>query len=119
MSLDIENPRSAKYDNLTVVQGALPLDSTKVYYSASLNSSVDPFASKTNKYAESELVEIVCADKGVCVKFGASNVAAADATKDWLIPANSSKLFVIDPEKPYLRIIELAASAKVWVREIF
>jgi hypothetical protein len=116
--LDTTGPRSGKYDNLEAVQGAFVLDSAKVYYSASLSSSVDIFASKTNKYAETELVEIVCADKGVCVRFGGDDVAAADATKDWCIPANSSKIFVVDPDKRYLRIIELAATAKVWVREI-
>jgi len=115
---DPKNPKSGRYDNLDVIQGALPLDSSKVYYSASLSSSADVLSGKTNKYLECDVVEIVCADKGVCVKFGDASIAAADATKDWCIPANTSKLFVVDPAKPYLRIIELAASAKVWVREI-
>ena len=88
------------------------------YKDASISSSTDPFSGKTNKYAESALVEIRAVTQGVHVVWGDSSVAAADAN-DYLIPAGESKIFAVIKGKEYLRLIEAAASATVYVTEIY
>jgi len=107
-----QGPNNEVLQNTYCLGGA-----TVTYTDTSLSSASDPFASKTNKYAESKVIRVACADKGIHIVFGAT-APTADAN-DYFIPANTAEYFLIDPTKPYVSIIENAASAKVYVTELY
>jgi len=84
-------------------------------YNPNVSSSVDPFSGKTNKYAESATVLIVALVKDVCVRWSSDGTAAT--TTDLPCPAGQITRLVVPEGKPYLRLIERAASAACWVIE--
>ena len=109
--------RTAKTTNNEDIQKANCISTPSVTYKISPVASTDPFAAKTNKYAESKIVEITTLDKGCHVKF---STAGTDATaNDYTIPTNSSKHFAIDADNAYLRILERASTATVYVTEVY
>jgi len=118
MSVDkTKTPCYAQFGTNEAVQGAYVVDSSKVYKEAAASGSFDPFASKTNKFAESTLIE-VSATLGVHIKFGDSDITDA-TTSDWYIAANFRPfVFAVDKDKPYVRIIPASGTPDVYVREI-
>lgn len=92
---------------------------TAVYYDASISSSTDPFAGKTNKYAESRVIRIIAITQGVHALMGDSSVGTATTANGILIPAGSYMDFQVDTDYPYLRVIQNAAGAAVCVVEFY
>ena len=107
---------SAKYDNNEAIQGVFR-EADVATYAPDASSSVDPFLGKANKYAESKIVRITTETKAVHYVWGASDVADC-TTDDDIIPAGTSRTFLVDSAKPYLRLLENAATAVVRVTEI-
>lgn len=105
----------AVMNNMEAFQGAIKIEA--VYHDASISSSTDPFAGKTNKYAEARVVRVIAQTKGVHVLWGGSGVGAADGD-DYLVLADTYVDFVVDPDNAYLRLIEESASAEVYVVEL-
>ena len=103
--------RQAKGTTNEAIHDVYCLGTPSVTYKITPTSSTDPFAGKTNKYAESKIVEITTLDKGCHVKFSAAGTAATNA--DYTIPANSTRYFAIDTDAAYLRILERASAATV------
>ncbi len=119
MSIDLsKGVRHVTNNSQETIQDAICLGSPSVTYYATPTSSTDPFSAKTNKYAESKLVVITTITQAVHVKFGTSAITAC-TTSDFCIPANSSRSFVVAPETPYLRLLENASAAKVFVTEVY
>jgi len=110
--------RQAKGTNNEVIQDAYCIATPSVSYKITPGASTDPFSSKTNKFAESKIIEVTTITKAAHVLFGDSAIGDAD-TSDYLIPANTSKYFLVDDNNAYVRIIENAATAIVVVTEIF
>jgi len=118
---ELIHAKTGKTDNLETIQGAFPLDPSKTYFTNNPDASTDPFTSKTNKYAESQTIEVMCQTKGCHIKFYASaTLAASDAvdTNDYFIPASKPILLTIPEGKPYCRVIREDDGAKIWVREL-
>lgn len=92
--------------------------SKAVTYTASPVASTDPFSGKGNAFAESPVVEVTTIGAGVHVVMGDSGVSAA-TTSDYLIPAGESRRFYVSADRPYMRIIQNAASATVFVTEVY
>lgn len=99
-------------------QDAICLGSPSVTYYITPTSSTDPFSGKTNKYAESKLIAITTITQACHIKFGTSAITAC-TTSDYCIPANSTRYFVVNPETAYIRILENASAAKVFVTEVY
>jgi len=110
--------RSAFVGNNEVLQGAFCISTPTVSYKSTPNVSTDPFSTKTKKYAESKLVELTTITKGCHVRFGDSSIGDA-TTSDYLVPAGTSRYFLVDDDYPYMRIIEADASATVVVTELY
>lgn len=113
--LSQKNPSSIQYANNESIQGVFDGSKFADYSTAAGTTSADPFSTKTNKYAESSVVRIVC-PQACCLKFSASGTEAVDG--DYFLPANTPAYFGINTDRPYLRVIPLS-SAKVYVTEIF
>lgn len=111
-----KQPIPAQFGNGEALQEGYCIDPTKVYHGAPNNSSVDPFTSKTNKYAECPAITI--STSVVCyAKWGTSAITAATAS-DYRIPANAKPItLVVHKDRPYLRIFA-ATTADVCVAEL-
>jgi hypothetical protein len=108
----------ALYPNNEAVNGFFVLDSSKVYTTGSVSVSTDPFNAKTNKFAESKLIEVTCT-ANFHIKFGTSAITAA-TTADWPVTTFfKPAYFVIDKDRPYVRVIPNTGSATIFIREIF
>jgi len=119
MSISITKQlRLAKTNNNDEVKNAFCLATPSVTYKATPDSSTDPFSSKTNKYAESKIIAITTIAKACHVKFGAAGVGAC-TTSDYCIPADTTQYFAVDEAYAYLRLLENAATATVFVTEIY
>lgn len=106
------------YPNNDPINGVFSLDPSKFYTTGSVSVSTDPFASKTNKFAESKVVEITCT-ANFHIKFGNSTITAA-TTSDWLVSTSHKPVyFAVDKDRPYIRVIPNSGSATIFVREIF
>ena len=109
--------RVAKTSQNEPILKANCISTPSVTYKALPVASTDPFAGKTNKYAESKIVEITSLDKGCHVKFSSGGT---DATaNDYTIPTNETRYFAIDESNAYLRILERASAATVYVTEVY
>jgi len=110
--------KGAQYQNSEIVQGSIS-NNIVSYIDATLNTSKDPFASKTNKYAETEAVEITAKDKGIWIRWSKAGTAAvANTDNNYYLEAGNSKIFFVQEGNRYLRIIEDAASATSIVVEL-
>ena len=110
--------RSAKFDGGERAINAYAIDNGTVYTTAmSPNSSVDPFTSKTNKYAEAKAIQIVASGFPVFVKFGTSAISAAAAT-DYYLPKDTILTVGIDSDNPYLRVFAVTGGGSIWVTEL-
>ncbi len=112
--------KGSQYQNGEMVQGSINNESP-TYYDTSISSSTDMFAAKTNKYAETDSIEIKAITKGVYAQFSVAGATAAVAAADGThyIEAGTSKIFEIKGGKKYLRVIEAAASATCCVTELY
>jgi hypothetical protein len=109
------DPAAAKYDNLAVIQGSFNLDAAVVYRNATISSSTDPFAGKTNKYAEANAIMVTCTGQAAHIAFGTT--APTATTSDFLIPVNTPMVFAIG-RKPYVALIQDAATAVCYTVEL-
>lgn len=89
------------------------------HYLVATSDSFDPFASKTNKYAESRILRLV-SNQGILVKFGGSTITdVASTDSEYYIPANTIDYIGVDDLYPYVRIISITGtSASVFVTEV-
>ena len=110
--------RQAKGTNNEVLQGVYCLATPSVTYKPTVSSSVDPFAGKTNKYAESKVISVTTLAKACHIRFGASDVGAC-TTSYYCIPADTTEFFAIDDDAAYVRLLENASAATVFVTEIY
>jgi hypothetical protein len=120
MSVDnVNNPLSvATLPNGEVVQNCYTLDPAKIYTTGAVSVSTDPFNAKTNKFAECRLVEVT-STAAFHIKFGTSAITAA-TTSDWLIPTQlKPAYFVVDKDRPYVRVIPNSGTQTILIREIF
>lgn len=108
----------AQYGNGEAIQGSINALSP-VYRNASLGSSTDPFAAKTNKYAETGCIMIQALAQGIYVKFSASGTAASAAADNHYIPAGGERIFFVNNASKYIRIIEAAGGATSFVTELY
>jgi len=115
---------SVNYKNGESVQGAVELGKSVTYHlSLSADTSTDPFAGKTNKYAESALIRVIVAEEattigGLHIKAGGSGISAAD-TDDYFLAPNVEYYFQVSSNNNYFRIIGAAsATPQVFVTEI-
>lgn len=109
-------PSVAKYDNLAAIDKAFDASNSVVYRNATISSATDPFAGKTNKYAETAAIMLTCSGKGAHIKFGAA--APTATTSDFYVPVDSPTVFKVDSNKPYVSIIEDAATAICYTVEL-
>lgn len=109
------HPAAAKYDNLAAIQGSYNLDNSVVYRNATISSSTDPFAGKTNKYAEASAIMVTCTGAAAHIAFGAT--APTATTSNFLIPQNVPMVFDIG-SKPYVALIQDAATAICYTVEL-
>lgn len=112
----LPNPSSAKYDNNAAINGSIDVGASTVYKSTPA-AATDPFAGKTNKYAESGAVMVTSTGAGVHVKFGAA-APTADTT-NFFIPADIPTIIKITSGKQYMSVIQAAATATVYVTELY
>jgi len=118
MAIDNIKPiRSALYPNGEAAD-AFCLGTPSATYRIAPAASTDPFSTKTNKYAESKIIRVTTIDKGCYIKFGDASITDA-TTSDAIIPQNTTEYFSIDSDYPYVRIIQVDASAIVTVTEIY
>ena len=113
--------KGSQYQNGEMVQGSINGDSP-TYYKTSISSSTDMFASRTNKYAETDSIKVTAITKGVYVQLSEDGLTAAVAAADGThyIEAGSSEIFDIKScNKRYVRVIEAAASATCCVTELY
>jgi hypothetical protein len=111
--------KGSQYQNGEIIQGSINVMSP-TYIDASLASSVDPFNSKTSKYAESTAVKIQAVAKGVWARFstdGTAAVAAADNCH--YIEEGTEQIFHIENDYKYIRLIEAASAATSIVTELY
>ena len=105
----------AKYANSSPIEHAFNWGHAEVY-KITPATSTDPFASKTNKYAEVDAVAIISTGKGFHAKWSSAGTAAS--TSDFYFAPDTMYVFRSDTPKKYLRIIQADASATVWVAEL-
>jgi len=110
--------RQGKGTNNEAIQDVYCIAPPSTSYKSTPGASTDPFSGKTNKYAESKIISVTTITKAIHIKFGASDLTAAD-TNDYLIPADTTQYFLVDDAKPYVRIIENAATAVVVITELY
>ena len=113
----LPDPRVAKYDNLHPIEKAFEISSAVVYKNATISSSTDPFAGKTNKYAETGLIMVVCTGNAAHIKFGSS--APTATVSDFPILQNTPTYFKIDNAKAFVAIIQDAATAVCYTVEVY
>lgn len=114
----VQNLRAAQFDNGETVLDAFCYAAPSVTYSTgSVSISTDPFTSKTNKYAESKLVEFV-STTAFHVKWSAAGTAAVAAT-DVLVPANMRRIMVVAPGLEFVRVIADTGSSTIYVTELY
>ena len=109
----------SKYDNHEAIQGA-ELGRRK-YTDATISASTDPFASKDNKYAETNAVKISAIDKGIWVIFSSEadqTAATVNGSGQSFVHPNTDKVFTVEDDKRYLRVIEDSATARIVVEEL-
>jgi len=102
------------------LQGIFSLSGAVTYKTASTqNVSFDPFAGKTNKYAESAIVH-VSGTVACHVLFGTSAIAAAD-NEDFRVGmvTQTGSYFVVDSNKPYMRVVDSGTAGDIYVTEIY
>lgn len=110
------DPSVAKYDNLSPIQYAFDIANSVVYRNATISSSTDPFAGKTNKYAESAAIMVTCTGAAAHIAFG--SVAPTATTSNFLIPQNAPTYFNIDSNKAFVALIQDAATAVCYTVEL-
>jgi len=110
--------RQAKGTNNEVIQDVYCIATPSTSYKITPAASTDPFSSKTNKYAESKIISVTTITKACHIRFGDADIGDA-TTSDFLIPAETTKYFLIDDDYAYVRIIENASAATVVVTEIY
>ena len=113
-----KNLRQAQFANNDAVDNVFCLGAPSVTYSTgSVSASTDPFTSKTNKYAESQVV-LVASATAVHVKFGSS--APTATTSDFLIPTSAMPYAIsIDSERAFMAVIPTTGSATIFVTEVY
>jgi hypothetical protein len=110
--------RYAQLDNCEPAQGAVCIAPPSVSYNtASLTGATDPFAGKTNKYAESPVVRVSVGAGIVHVKFG--DTAPTATTGNVVVNAYHHQDFVVDPQYPYMSIINNGTTTNACVTEIY
>lgn len=110
--------RDIRHANNSVMDDVYAISSPVTTTTLSTAVSWDPFALKTNKYAESRLIRVLCKTKGCNIRMGASTIGAA-VTTDYELIADKPEYFGIDTAYPYVRIIENAATSVMQVTEIY
>lgn len=116
---------SVNYKNGESVQGAVELGKSVTYHlSLSSDTSTDPFAGKTNKFAESAMIRVIAraeasdAVLGIHIKAGGSGISAAD-TDDYFLAPNVEYFFPVSSNNNYFRIIGASTQTpEVFVTEI-
>jgi hypothetical protein len=116
MTLFENQLRHAQFSDGVPVIDALCYAPPTVTYTGSISASTDPFAAKTNKYAESQVVELF-STVVFHVKFSAAGTAAT--TSDAPFPANIKHRFVIAKDYPYMRIIPTTGTATYYINEVY
>lgn len=112
-----ENFRQVQLDNGEAFQDAVCIAEPSVtYLTENIAASTDPFASKTNKYAESKVVRLF-ANGMVHVRFGSAAPTAVD--DDFPVAANTAQYFVVDKTRPYMAVIQNSGTPDIWVTEIY
>jgi hypothetical protein len=106
----------AKYDNGQAIETAFDAANSVTYKNATLTTSTDPFAGKTNKYAEAAAIMVTCNTQAAHIKFGSS--APTATVSDFYIPVNWPMIFKIDPTKAFVALIQDAASAVCYTVEL-
>jgi uncharacterized RmlC-like cupin family protein len=109
------NPTQAKDGSNTAIQGAFDVANSTVY-KITPAAATDPFSGKSNKYAECKAVMVVSTGAACHVAFG--DTAPTADTSDFFIPANVPTVIYIDSNKPYMSVIQAAATATVYVTEL-
>lgn len=115
---DRKQLRAGSMKTNEAMQDIYCIASPSVTYKITPSASTDPFSGKTNKYAESKVVEITTIGAGCHVVFGGSGVGAA-TTDDYLIPSGGSRKFLVDSDAAYVRIIQNTTTATVFVTELY
>ena len=114
MAVSTASFRSAQFKNNESFNAFVYDSRSKVYKASPSGSSVDPFASKTNKYAESGLVELI-SDAAMHFHFGSATLASA-TTSNYFLPANTRLYVSIDEASKYMRAI---GTGNLYVTELF
>jgi len=110
--------KGLQYQNSEIFNGSIN-SNVKTYIDVALNTSINPFESKVNKYAETSGVKIQAIDKGIWVRFSsAGDVAKVNTDNNHFIEAGESQVFFIENGNRHIRIIEDAASARSVVTEL-
>lgn len=113
-----KEPRIAQYLNGEAVQDAPCIAAPSVVYNTgSVSASTDPFTSKTNKYAESNMI-MVFASAAFHIRMGTSSVGTA-VTTDFPVPANTWVKLTVDPNAAYARVIPATGSATIFAVEVY
>ena len=100
------------------LQGVFSLARAVVYKETGASANYDPFAGKTNKYAESAVVSIVAKGAAAHVVFGDASIANAD-TADFYVPADTVMYFIVNSAQPYMRVINDSGTPDIYVTEIY
>ena len=116
MSLFENQLRHAQFADGVPVIDALCYAPPTVTYTASVSTSTDPFAGKTNKYAETQVVELFSTVVFHC-KWSAAGTSAT--TGDAPFPANVKHRMVVAKDAPYLRIIPTTGTATYYINEVY
>ena len=108
--------RNAKYSHNDQAIDAFCIAPPSVTYKCTAIASTDPFAGKTNKYAESKIIRVVSTVKNCYIRFG--DVDIGDATnEDYVILKDKEHFFAIDANYPYVRVIDTGAT--IFITEIY
>ena len=110
--------RNAKFSYNDEAAQAFCLAPPSVTYCCTAAISTDPFASKTNKYAESKVIRVTTIAKQYHIKFGDENIGAA-TDQDAAIPADATEYFVVDCDYPYVRVIDHGEAGTIYISEIY
>ena len=116
---------SVNYKNGESVQGAYDISKSVTYHSTlTADTSTDPFAGKTNKYAESALIRVIVIEEaanaalGIHIKADGSGISAADVN-DYFLQSGKEYFFLVNSNSPYFRIISTSGQTpEVFVTEI-
>lgn len=106
-----------KYPTGEVAQNFIAPAKATVYQDATVASSTDPFAGKTNKFAESAVLHIY-AENTIHVQFSSDGSTAA-TTASYPLPGGVIHKIAVDNSKPYLRIISGGTDGDVWTSEVY